>query len=78
MAFPADKSVLAAAQESGRRAAVVMVGVVFMLVIAALLEAFPRQLVEAPSDRFLIGGTMLALWLSYFFAYRPKRAGSAS
>ena len=78
MAFPADKSVLAAAQESGRRAAVVMVGVVFMLVIAALLEAFPRQLVEAPSDRFLIGGTMLALWLSYFFAYRPKRAGAGS
>ncbi|MFZ9394430.1 MAG: stage II sporulation protein M [Erythrobacter sp.] len=73
MAFPGDRSVLAAAQASGRRSAVVMTGVVLMLVIAALLEAFPRQLVSASLDRLVIGGSMLVLWLVYFFAYRPRR-----
>jgi len=73
MAFPGERSVLAAASASGRRAAVVMAGVVLMMVVAALLEAFPRQLVAGTTDRFIIGGTMLALWLAYFFAYRPAK-----
>ena len=72
MAFPGDRSVLAAAADSGRRGAVVMAGVVLMMVVAGLLEAFPRQLVGGTENRFLIGGTMLALWLAYFFAYQPK------
>jgi len=77
MAFPGEKSVLAAASESGRRGAQVMAGVVLMLVFAALLEAFPRQLVGATEDRFLIGGTMLTLWLAYFFAYDPEQVEEA-
>ena len=72
MAFPGPRPVLTAASEAGRRGAVVMVGVVIMMVIAALLEAFPRQLVEGTGQRFLIGGTMLAFWLAYFFLYRPR------
>ena len=56
-----------------QRGAVVMVGVVIMMIIAAILEAFPRQLVDGTGPRFLIGGTMLAFWLAYFFLYRPKR-----
>ena len=56
---------------AGRRAAVVMVGVVIMMIVAALLEAFPRQLVEGTQNRFMIGGTMLLFWLSSFFLYRP-------
>lgn len=75
MAFPGERSVLAAASESGRRAAMVMAGVVLMLVTAGILEAFPRQLVGGMEDRFLIGGTMLALWLAYFFAYRRPAPG---
>ncbi|MEM6476297.1 MAG: stage II sporulation protein M [Pseudomonadota bacterium] len=75
MAFPGDKSVLAAAAESGRRGAVVMVGVVLMMVVAALLEAFPRQLVGGTASRFIIGGSFLTFWLSYFFLYRPQRIG---
>ncbi|MBI1402330.1 MAG: stage II sporulation protein M [Porphyrobacter sp.] len=75
MAFPGPRPVLAAAAEAGQRGAVVMVGVVIMMVIAALLEAFPRQLVEGTAPRFLIGGTMLAFWLAYFFLYRPREAG---
>ncbi|WP_427964562.1 stage II sporulation protein M [Altererythrobacter sp.] len=76
MAFPGNRSILAAASESGKRGALVMVGVVIMLVVAAILEAFPRQLIGGLEDRFLIGGTMLVLWLAYFFAYRPPSSGA--
>ncbi|MBU7579191.1 MAG: stage II sporulation protein M [Porphyrobacter sp.] len=71
MAFPGKQAVLDAAAAAGRRAAVVMVGVVIMMVVAALLEAFPRQLVTDTGSRYVIGGTMLAFWLAYFFLYRP-------
>lgn len=74
MAFPGNRPVLQAASEAGQRGAVVMVGVVIMMIIAALLEAFPRQLVDGTGPRFLIGGTMLSFWLAYFFLYRPARA----
>jgi uncharacterized membrane protein SpoIIM required for sporulation len=72
MAFPGNKSVLEAASISGRRSAVVMVGVVIMMVVAAMLEAFPRQLVDGAESRFLIGGMFLAFWLAYFFLYFPR------
>ncbi len=71
MAFPGKLPVLESAAAAGRRSAVVMVGVVIMMVVAALLEAFPRQLVEDTGSRFVIGGTMLIIWLSYFVLYRP-------
>ena len=71
MAFPGKLAVLESAAAAGRRSAVVMVGVVIMMVVAALLEAFPRQLVEDTGSRFIIGGTMLIIWLSYFLLYRP-------
>lgn len=71
MAFPGKLAVLDAAALAGRRSAVVMVGVVIMMVVAALLEAFPRQLVEDTAGRFVIGGSMLVFWLSYFVLYRP-------
>lgn len=73
MAFPGTRSVLDAAAEAGRRGAVVMVGVVIMMIVAAVLEAFPRQLVDGAGNRFVIGGAMLTFWLSYFFLYRPRR-----
>jgi uncharacterized membrane protein SpoIIM required for sporulation len=69
MAFPGNRSIMTAAAQSGRRGAQVMVGVVFMMIIAAFLEAFPRQL-AGTTERFVIGMTMLALWLTYFFAFR--------
>ena len=72
MAFPGGRTVLDAAAISGRRSAIVMVGVVLMMVVAAILEAFPRQLVEGAEGRFLIGGSMLAFWLAYFFLYHPR------
>jgi len=79
MAFPGKLPVLESAAAAGRRSAVVMVGVVIMMVVAAILEAFPRQLVTDTGSRFIIGGTMLILWLSYFVLYRPAiPAGDAA
>jgi len=66
MAFPGDRSVLAAAAESGRRSALVMAGAVLMLGVAGLLEGYGRQLVAEPLSRAAIGGTMLVAWLAYF------------
>lgn len=71
MAFPGPRSIMTAAAQSGRRAAQVMSGVVLMLILAAVLEAFPRQLLGT-TERFVIGLMMLALWLGYFFAFRRK------
>lgn len=76
MAFPGTRSVLSAAAESGRRAAQVMTGVVLMLMVAALLEGYARQLVTDTMSRFIIGGTMLAVWLAYFYALRPRDEGA--
>lgn len=73
MAFPGERSVLAAASASGRRAALVMAGVVLMLGIAGLLEGYARQLVEDPLARGAIGGTMLAFWLAWFALMGRKR-----
>ena len=78
MAFPGDRAIMTATAAAGRRAATVMAGVVLMLVVAALLEAFPRQLVGETWERLVIGGTMLAGWLAYFFAFRRMPAGARS
>lgn len=70
IAFPGNRPVLQATAEAGRRAALVMAGVVLMLVVAALLEGFARQLVDETFGRLAIGGFMLMLWSAYFFAFR--------
>jgi uncharacterized membrane protein SpoIIM required for sporulation len=73
-AFPGDLPVLEAAARSGRRAATVMAGAVLMLVAAAILEGFARQLIDATGPRMVVGGTMLVFWLWYFFAFRRDPA----
>jgi len=77
MAFPGHRSILAAAAESGQRAAQVMIGVVIMLIFAALLEAFPRQLAGTEA-RAIIGGFMLIFWVTYFFAYGRNKPETMS
>ncbi|MCZ8019119.1 stage II sporulation protein M [Novosphingobium sp.] len=77
MAFPGNRAVLVAAAEAGERAAVVMAGVVLMMVVAAILEGFGRQLIDHAAGRYGVGGTMLAFWLAYFFLFR-RRAGNGS
>ena len=70
IAFPGARPVLQSAAEAGRRAALVMTGVVLMLVVAAMLEGFARQLVDHTPGRFAVGTFMLVLWCAYFFAFR--------
>ena len=77
MAFPGRRSILSAASEAGQRGAQVMVGVVLMLIFAAVLEAFPRQLASTET-RGLIGGFMLIFWLTYFFAFGRNREAAAA
>lgn len=76
MAFPGRKSIMAAAAESGQRGAQVMIGVVLMLVFAALLEAFPRQL-AGQEARAIIGVFMLIFWLAYFYGFGRDRPHTA-
>lgn len=74
IAFPGNRSVLDAAAIAGRRAATVMAGVVLMLIVAAMLEGFARQLIGTTPSRLTVGGAMLVFWLWYFFAFRRDPA----
>jgi uncharacterized membrane protein SpoIIM required for sporulation len=76
MAFPGDRSVLAAASHAGRRAAQVMAGAVLMLFCAGLLEGYGRQLVTGSVARASIGGAMLLFWIAYFLLKRGTPATS--
>ncbi|GGC33843.1 membrane protein [Novosphingobium marinum] len=78
MAFPGERSILQAAAEAGRRSAQVMAGVILMLVIAAMLEGFARQLVDDTGGRLAIGGFMLLFWCAYFFAFGRGRGSEVA
>ena len=71
VAFPGRKSRMQSMREAGDKAAMVIIGAVIMLFLAALLEGFGRQLITNDLVRYLIAGTSLVLWLSYF--YLPRR-----
>jgi uncharacterized membrane protein SpoIIM required for sporulation len=71
VAFPGERTRTDAAARAGRRAGVVMGGVVVMLFFAGLLEGFGRQLIQADAARYAIGAVALMIWLAYF--YLPKR-----
>jgi uncharacterized membrane protein SpoIIM required for sporulation len=75
VAFPGDRSRLAAAGDAGRRGALVMIGVVIMLLAAGLLEGFARQLITADSARYAIAAAMFALWVVYFALGGRRRHG---
>jgi uncharacterized membrane protein SpoIIM required for sporulation len=77
IAFPGTRGVMQSAAEAGRRAATVMAGVVLMLVVAAMLEGFARQLIDDTQGRYTVGLSMLALWCAYFFGLRRKDASAA-
>ena len=68
MIDPGRHSRLAALKMHGRRAAILAVGAVGMLFVAALIEAFGRQWVVDTGARFAIGGLMLVAWCVYFAA----------
>jgi uncharacterized membrane protein SpoIIM required for sporulation len=71
--FPGELSRMAAATAAGRKAGVVMIGVVVMLVVAGMLEGFGRQLIRVDLARYAIAAFTLTLWLAYFYLPRPGR-----
>ena len=73
--FPGEESRMDAAATAGRKAALVMAGVVVMLMTAGLLEGFGRQLITVDSLRYAVGLLMLLFWLGYF--YIPFGSGQA-
>jgi uncharacterized membrane protein SpoIIM required for sporulation len=70
--FPGPRSRLEAASTATRTAGAAMAGVVIMLVVAGVLEGVGRQTIRIDWARYAIGGTMLALWLAYFYLPRPR------
>ena len=66
IAFPGERGLLASAAFCPARAALVMTGVVLMLLVAAMLEGFARQLIDSTAIRLGVGLAMLALWWGYF------------
>ena len=78
LAFPGEAALLDAAAVAGRRAALVMTGVVLMLIVAAVLEGFFRQLIQNPVGRFAIGSFMLVFWIGYLFNWRRGASGEAA
>ena len=50
---------------------------VAIVVAAAILEGFGRQLIDNTPGRFAVGGFMLVFWLVYFYAFRRNPQGAA-
>jgi uncharacterized membrane protein SpoIIM required for sporulation len=73
--FPGEETRLAAATRAGKTSAKVMVGVIVMLMVAAFLEGFGRQLIRGDVTRYIVGFTMLVLWLAYFYLPRGRAHG---
>ena len=71
VAFPGRKTRMESMREAGENAALVVIGAVVMLFIAALLEGFGRQLITDDTVRYAIAFFSLFVWLFYF--YTPRR-----
>ncbi len=72
VAFPGEMTRMESMRSKSEQAAIILGGVVFMLLVAGLLEGFGRQLVQNDWTRYAIGGAMLTFWLVYFFL--PRKA----
>lgn len=71
VAFPGKRSRLASARAAGQQAATIAMGCVVMLIIAALLEGFGRQMINSDVIRYLVALGTGILWAAYF--YIPRR-----
>jgi uncharacterized membrane protein SpoIIM required for sporulation len=72
--FPGARTRAEALREAGRDAAKVAIVAALMLVAAAFLEGFGRQLVQDRTTRFVIGWGVGLLWLSWFMFGGRRRA----
>ncbi|WP_300395596.1 stage II sporulation protein M [Henriciella sp.] len=73
VAFPGTKSRMQSMKEAGHSAALVIIGAVIMLFVAALLEGFGRQMINADMTRYVIAIGSLLFWLVYFYWPRGQR-----
>lgn len=64
--FPGMRSRLENLRDRGRTAALVALGAVAMLLVAAFLEGYFRQLVHSPGARWAVAGASAILWTLYF------------
>ena len=71
VAFPGRLTRLGSARKAGQKAATIAMGCVIMLIPAAILEGFGRQLINSDAVRYTLAGTIFLLWLAYF--YLPRR-----
>jgi uncharacterized membrane protein SpoIIM required for sporulation len=74
LAFPGAQSRVEAMSEAGRKAAIIMTGVVAMLGVAGVLEGIGRQVVTDTLVRYTIGVAAIVLWCTYFYLPREPRA----
>jgi uncharacterized membrane protein SpoIIM required for sporulation len=75
LAFPGRRRRLDALAEAGGIAGRLVVGAIALFFAAALLEAFPRQLIADSNIRWLIAVSSLFLWGLYLLA--AGRGGAA-
>ena len=73
VAFPGTKSRMQSMRDAGNEAALIIIGAVLMLFIAALLEGFGRQLINSDTTRYVIAIGSLVFWLAYFYWPRGQR-----
>ena len=73
LAFPGERTRMQAMAQAGRRASVLMAGVVIMLMLAGLLEGIGRQLITSDLARYVIALTTAVGWGAYLYAPRSRR-----
>lgn len=66
--FPGNRRRSVALQAAGRDAVKLAIVAALMLLVAALLEGFARQLVQSFEARMMLGWGIGALWLAWFLA----------
>jgi uncharacterized membrane protein SpoIIM required for sporulation len=74
LAFPGAQSRVEAMSAAGRKAAIVMTGVVAMLGVAGLLEGIGRQVITDTSMRYAVALFAILLWGAYFYLPRKDAA----
>jgi len=72
VAFPGDMTRMESLRSKAEQAAIILGGVIVMMFVAGLIEAFGRQLINNDFIRYGIGGAMLIFWLVYFFLPRKE------
>lgn len=72
--FPGARTRAEALRDAGRDAAKIAIVAALMLVAAAFLEGFGRQLVQDKTSRYVIGWGIGLLWLAWFTLAGRRRA----